>query len=172
MKTSTKSTAAALITVLALAGCSKSGTTPSTTTSAASPAPSTAIQSPAQSSAQPSTATSAPSNTAALDQYQVWTRRYYALARQFMNAASAGDFTKAANTLELIGAHAKQGKALPTIGSAAGDEEWHNAMDDLMSAAAIGAPAIRAHDTDKLLDAVELISQAGDHITSWANQFG
>jgi outer membrane murein-binding lipoprotein Lpp len=137
--------AAAALTLTALAGCSS---TPVTTT--------------------PVTVTQEAPTTDVADvasMYRQWTTDYQVMIDEFTDAADNADFAGTAAALIRVGEHAQAGKDLPDLpGLPAVNREWDAAMDDLITASEVGAPALLARDIEGIQTATTYIGRSSVHI--------
>lgn len=138
--------ALAAVALLGACGTSQPAPTVTVTQTAEAPAP-----------ASPDTATVA-------GLYSTFLREFKPLTDEFVTAASASDYAGAADILEQIGTKASEGLALPDLGIPTVDAEWAAAMQDYMTCAAIGAPAIRSMDATGMTQATVYLNRATGHI--------
>ncbi len=98
--------------------------------------------------------------------YQQFTVEMSTLMGTFADQATAGLVDDAADTLEELGAKAQEGLDLPDIGLTNVDREWDAAMNDYITAARIGVPAIRNMNASGMNKATAYIQKGSAHITT------
>ena len=120
----------------------------------------------ASASAEPTPEESTPDLAGTAMLYQAFSTEMAELMGTFSDQASAGLVDDAADTLEELGAKAQEGLALPDIGLTNVDREWDAAMNDYITAARIGVPAIRNLNVSGMNKATTYIQKGSAHITT------